>query len=394
MHRDRVDEIDIVTALSGLGSRKTGSAGNSQARDMIIEAMSAVGDKRFELILERFEVPVCQDRPAAVEGAGQAFEARAIDYTGIERNEARGEMLYLAGGEPWRYWLRRVRGRIIVCDFHLLNHRIMQIKRAARNGAAGLILVSGHKDDLQAGTGAPADTPGAGMPVVVIRRKDWTALRKASTRQATVRMQSALSRKEGVNLIFDLPGRERDKTIVIGAHYDSWFHGAQDNASGVAVLVAMAQELAEKKLRHNLRFIFFDAEELGMVGSRRHLAQQSGDYRFFLNLDMPLPVKGSRLMVMFTSGHFRAWSRLPLGSMVSAGYCPWPLPLHVFYAVKDMCFPSDVHAFYRKGIPCATSFCSGPDYHTVSDAPGLIRKEAVLSITRMFCDYVSAVDRY
>jgi hypothetical protein len=386
--------MGLLSALSRLETRKTGSPGNSKAQEMIVEAMSMAGQGRFSLSRECFEVPVCQDKPATVAMADQCFEAQAIDYTGCERTEAKGKVVYLYDGQPWQYWLRRVRGCIVVCDFHILNHRILQIRRAAENGASGLILVSGHKDHLQAGTGIPADIKGVGIPVVVIRKKDWTIIRKSPLQEVTIKMQSVIESKEGVNLIFDLAGKERDKTIVIGAHYDSWFGGAQDNASGVAVQVAMASELIKRDLRHNIRMIFFDSEELGMVGSRHHMKSSHSDYRFYLNLEMPLPVKKSRLQLLFTSVHIRAWSQLSVGSMVSCGFIPVPLPLYGFYVLKDMCFPSDVDAFFRKNIPCATSFCHGPDYHTPADTAERIRENLLSPITRMFCDYVSAVDRY
>ncbi|MBX5484782.1 MAG: M28 family peptidase [Myxococcaceae bacterium] len=76
-----------------------------------------------------------------------------------------------------------------------------------------------------------------------------------------------------VNVIADLPGTDPDAgMIVIGAHYDAFFHGADDNSSGVAALMELARVLRGHSFRRQIRFIAFDLEELGLVGSTRHVA--------------------------------------------------------------------------------------------------------------------------
>ena len=66
------------------------------------------------------------------------------------------------------------------------------------------------------------------------------------------------------NIEVELPGRERpDEIIVIGAHYDSVFNcpGANDNASGVAALLALARAFADDRGARTLRFVAFVNEE-------------------------------------------------------------------------------------------------------------------------------------
>lgn len=64
------------------------------------------------------------------------------------------------------------------------------------------------------------------------------------------------------------------KTVILGAHYDNATaiynaggQGAADNGGGVAVLLTLAQKLANVDLPYNLQFVFFGAEEIGMQGS-------------------------------------------------------------------------------------------------------------------------------
>jgi hypothetical protein len=70
--------------------------------------------------------------------------------------------------------------------------------------------------------------------------------------------ESGISR----NVIFELPG-SGSELVVVGAHYDSAIGtpGANDNASGVAVTLALARRLAQYRFEHTLRFVLFANEE-------------------------------------------------------------------------------------------------------------------------------------
>ena len=78
------------------------------------------------------------------------------------------------------------------------------------------------------------------------------------------------------NVIARRAGSEGGEVIVLGAHYDSRVGaeaspGANDNASGVAVLLEVARELREVRLGCEVRFAFFGAEEVGYDGSRGYV---------------------------------------------------------------------------------------------------------------------------
>lgn len=77
---------------------------------------------------------------------------------------------------------------------------------------------------------------------------------------------------ESQNVIATLPGDD-EQMIIIGAHYDSVdaATGAGDNASGVAVILAAAEALAEYETTHTLVFVAFGAEETGLNGSSEYV---------------------------------------------------------------------------------------------------------------------------
>ena len=78
---------------------------------------------------------------------------------------------------------------------------------------------------------------------------------------------------KGINLIGYIKGKS-EKVIIISAHYDhvgvnnsEIFNGADDNASGVATILASAKYFSENKPKNTLLFIAFDAEEMGLQGA-------------------------------------------------------------------------------------------------------------------------------
>lgn len=98
------------------------------------------------------------------------------------------------------------------------------------------------------------------------------------------------------NLILNLPPQaKRQKRdlplILIGAHYDAvpGTPGADDNATGVAVLLELARKFADEPVRYPLRLVAFDMEEYGLLGSADYAAllrQQKQPLRLMMSLEM------------------------------------------------------------------------------------------------------------
>jgi len=83
-------------------------------------------------------------------------------------------------------------------------------------------------------------------------------------------------KEKGQNLIVTIGSGDRD--IVIGAHFDavrlkdgSLSHGMVDNAAGAVVLTRVAEALRARRLKHRIRLVFFDMEELGLLGSAHYV---------------------------------------------------------------------------------------------------------------------------
>src|SRR3954452_24025377 len=67
------------------------------------------------------------------------------------------------------------------------------------------------------------------------------------------------------NVVGTVPGRDRRRFVVVGAHYDSkdqaGFLGANDGAGGTAAVVELARRLEPRTLKHTVKFVLFDGEE-------------------------------------------------------------------------------------------------------------------------------------
>jgi len=96
----------------------------------------------------------------------------------------------------------------------------------------------------------------------------------------------------GKNILATIRGRTNDY-FVISAHFDhvgiknnEIYNGADDNASGVASLLAMIEYFSKNTPEHSLVFAFFDGEELGLKGSKAFVQSLEEKVTLNINLDM------------------------------------------------------------------------------------------------------------
>ena len=132
------------------------------------------------------------------------------------------------------------------------------------------------RTELPGGTlGEPDD-----IPVVGLSYADGAALQEQVEAGDEVVMTVTTDTSfdpdaETSNVIANTPGGDATKTIVVGAHLDSVDGGAgiNDNGSGTATILEIAEEMAEAgvKPRQKVRFAFWGAEESGLLGSEHYV---------------------------------------------------------------------------------------------------------------------------
>jgi hypothetical protein len=209
----------------------------------------------------------------------------------------------------------------------------------------------------------------------------------------------------GRNVVALLPGGDpalRHEVIVIGAHYDHLGHGAfgsaapdrageihngaDDNASGVAAMLRVAELLAAGPTPdRSVLFVAFTGEEAGLLGSAHFVREPAlplERVRAMLNLDMVGRLE-ERPLIVYGTGTAQEW--LPLLEPLAA-------ELGVELAARPEGFgPSDHTSFYRNDIPVLHFFTNThADYHRPDDdwdridAAGLERVAGLVAgITRV-----------
>lgn len=200
------------------------------------------------------------------------------------------------------------------------------------------------------------------------------------------------------NLAAWVRGSDGDgETVVIGAHLDHvglnhWADagkmrvhpGADDNASGSAALLEIAQALAETKPREDILLLWFTGEENGLLGSRAYCEEPLAPHEstlIMLNMDQ---IARTDPESMNLGG---LWENKPLETFSKrvAKEIDQELKLD-FKGGRELFQRSDHFSFYAKGVPVIFFFegdiDSNPVYHKPGDVPSGIHADKVMWVAR------------
>lgn len=121
--------------------------------------------------------------------------------------------------------------------------------------------------------------PDMDIPSVTVSPHIGRELLRSAGAPVRLRIAAARSKGQSCNLIGTRSGT-RSERIVLCAHYDTVWGtpGAFDNASGVAVMLTLAQLLSSKSLSTSLEFVAFSAEEFGGQGADAYIAPYAGEH--------------------------------------------------------------------------------------------------------------------
>lgn len=312
-----------------------------------------------------------------------------------------------------------------------------KLARASERGAAALLIVNdrgtgtAERDPLLHWSETVGVTPGSALlPVAFVSKATADALlaslgRGVAALQAeiedggaprpasravpgtTVRLRTAFERskaKNARNVAALLAGRDpalRDEVVVVGAHHDhvgrGWFGsaggpsaqgrihpGADDNASGTAALLEIAEALAAAPPRRSVLFLSFSGEELGLLGSEHfveHPTVPLARIVTMVNLDMVGRYDPQRKLEIGGVG-----TGAGLQAMVEAANAPYGLALA--WDPQGVA-PSDNTSFFRKRIPVLFFFTGlHPEYHTPRDTWETVNAEGGAQVTSLARDVV------
>lgn len=182
-------------------------------------------------------------------------------------------------------------------------------------------------------------------------------------------------------------------TVIIGAHFDHLglggegsgskstdvgqvHNGADDNASGVAMLLQLAANLKKGPSNNNYLFIAFSGEEKGLFGSSYYAKNPTIDMdrvNYMINMDMVGRLNKEKSLAVYGVGTSPGWKEV-LNKVNTDGF--------------DLVFeesgvgPSDHTSFYLQDVPVLHFFTGQhEDYHKPTDDSDKINYEGMVSIT-------------
>lgn len=196
---------------------------------------------------------------------------------------------------------------------------------------------------------------------------------KKPVRRVRVHIDSRFEKKLiCYNALGYLPGREKDSLIMVTAHLDhlgmmgreALYGGANDNASGTAMMMALAKAFAARpQQQYSMLFVGFGAEELGLVGSFTFTEAFKNilpRIRFVLNLDL---MGGADKGITFVNGQSFPELMAMADSLNRSG--PGLTQIHSRPNAPN----SDHYPFTQAGVPAVFVFANGEGiaYHDVLD---------------------------
>lgn len=286
-------------------------------------------------------------------------------------------------------------------------------RTAKEQGAVALIVIQKEDSPLSAViAGRGADS---GIPVVILRRKAaekllaacgvsldelWQNPKGRPLSNASVTVQTEVIQKYGAtaNIVGMVEGTDpklKDEYIVIGAHMDhlGWgyqggsmytgklpaiHYGADDNASGTAGVLELAQYFAANPAKRSIIFIAFSGEEIGLLGSAHYTRNPIVPLEktvAMLNMDMIGRLRDDQLSVIGTDSS-PAWRPLLEELNAEAGF-------NLAAGGGGFGGGSDHASFLAKKIPSLFFFTGmHREYHTPADKPETINAAGEARVVR------------
>jgi aminopeptidase YwaD len=272
--------LDLVTnevlgvleeILKELGSRESGTDEEAAAAQYLKSAFQESG---YETAIQQFIVEdlalsgmgLTLNRPEPME-----FRALPLDMTGL--GDVSGILTPVGLAMPGDIPEGGLEGRIALAERGTITFQA-KAENVFAAGAVGLVI---YNNVFRLFRGVLATQPD--FPVISISKLDGEGIEDLLAKseiEATITL--TLENLPSQNVVAEKKG-PGDAVVVLGGHFDTVpeVSGANDNASGTAVLVTLARLLADADLPFTLRIVPFGSEELGLQGSRFYVQSLSDE---------------------------------------------------------------------------------------------------------------------
>jgi hypothetical protein len=282
-------------------------------------------------------------------------------------------------------------GRVLLVRTTATSNLLTIYELAVERGAAALLWES-DEPSAQSRTAwkpdAHAQVRGP-LPTVSMTGDDAAALRAALTRgdvTIALHVRGVATTTTAPAVVARVRGTEHaGQAIVVDAHLDAWHVGANDNATGLAALIELAQRVHAQPLAYDVVFAAFPGQEIGFFGSSQFVRDSvAGDVRFAITIDMLAPLDPSLRLAAFDpfrtgatpSPVLSAFTATPLNELFSLQMSASELRMTAGGVNTD-------HAsFWDAGIAGVFLACLGwPGFHTDADTVDRIDVNRLVAVT-------------
>ena len=286
---------------------------------------------------------------------------------------------------------------------------VEKFTNARAAGAGAVILfnegnpgVPGRQESVLVSGASLVDIPGVSADFGVGRELANNVANGNTGTTGRVRVDQFQGDLTTTNVIAETPGGAADNVIVVGAHLDSvpLGPGINDNGSGSAGILEIAEQLEKTKPRNKLRFMWFGAEESGLIGSQFYVDSLSDAERDKIAAMLNFDMIGSPNYARFVYDGDLSDSEPPPGGAPPASGAIEDLFLDYFdsqgLATEPTAFDgrSDYGPFIFAGIPAGGLFTGAEEIKTPAQAAvfGGVAGQQFDPCYHIFCDRVSNIN--
>ena len=363
-------QMDFVLKFNYI--REAGTPTEEKAASLIREELKSFG---MESVLSEFTFDTWEIRKAELtvtEPYNKTYQVTGYQRCGSTAEEGvEAEFLYVENGDDIS--LSHAAGKIVMVNEIVRKDMYLKLLKA---GAAGFVSISGSPTD----TGEDRIPRAAAIPQKVyetlnekeriqgvgIHYLDAVEMVTEGAKRVRLTLLQEEVTRTSRNVEARIQGSDRaDEILTLTAHYDSVPEGpgAYDNMAGAAIIMEVCRYLKKHQPRRTVEFVWFGAEEKGLLGSRHYIKlheQELGKHRFNMNVDLAGQLVGGNV----------------IGVTADPSVCSMLTYLAaetgIGMTTKNQIWGSDSNTFAWKGIPAMTLNRDGFGMHTHYDTVNLL----------------------
>ncbi len=402
-------------ASDSLEGRRTGSAGEHKAADYIVASYQKAGIPAYKGnyrhpfdFVNGKEITPATEIMVNGKTVSNKQDAFPLPFSATNKKVS-GEVIPGAyeQGNIWMIPLYTDKDEANDPHFDWEKFAFDKTKDAAKQGALAVFFYDSYGSKYPVSFNRKSDYETLDIPAGVLTYSGYTNYVTNSDNTVTIEMNISFKKTEmtGTNIAAYMDNKAK-YTVVIGAHYDhlgygedgnsldakkehAIHNGADDNASGTAALMQVAQWVKNAKLKsYNYLFINFSGEELGLLGSKAIVKEEgldSSKVAYMINMDMVGRLNDStHALTVGGVGTSPVWYTLVDKKNPN---------FRIGYDTSGI-GPSDHTSFYNQGVPVLFFFTGlHTDYHKPSDDADKINYKGEAIVMNYVFDIVKKMDK-